>query len=179
MPPKFGRAGPLLHPFAVRRELKGHFNPPVLVLASRTKCGLKRVGALFPWYIHQEEFTTPSPMLNCAKRSSPSNGQIMVLRSLVGEVEDSPGENRDGEFSIPQLLVARESRGLNFESEFHGLLCNSLFPRRSSLQSLTGIPLFSNNLRISPGNLSLQITIHSLQASTDGSRLDLERIRQE
>jgi hypothetical protein len=118
-------------------------------------------------------------MLNCAKRSSPSNGQIMVLRSLVGEVEDSPGENRDGEFSIPQLLVARESRGLNFESEFHGLLCNSLFPRRSSLQSLTGIPLFSNNLRISPGNLSLQITIHSLQASTDGSRLDLERIRQE
>jgi len=44
---------------------QGHFNPPVLVLASRTKCGLKRVGALFPWYIHQEEFTTPSHAQLC------------------------------------------------------------------------------------------------------------------
>jgi hypothetical protein len=107
------------------------------------------------------------------------------LRSLVGEVEDSPGENRDGEFSIPQLLVATESRGANFESEFHGFLCNSLFSRRSSLQSLTGIPLFSNDLRIYLGNCSLQITLFLckllffLQAFTDGSRLDLERIRQE
>jgi hypothetical protein len=99
--------------------------------------------------------------------------------------KDSPGENRDGGFSIPQLLVARELRGLNFESEFHGFLCNSHFPRRSSLQSLTEIPLFSNDLRISPGNFSLQITlfslritISSLQASTEGSRLDLEKIRQ-
>jgi hypothetical protein len=93
--------------------------------------------------------------------------------------KDSPGENRYGEFSIPQLLVATESIGATFESEFHGFLCNSLFSRRSSLQSLTGIPLFSNDLRIYLGNCSLQITIYSLQASTDGSRLDLERIRQE
>jgi hypothetical protein len=100
--------------------------------------------------------------------------------------KDSPGENRDGEFSIPQLLVARESRGSNFESKFQGFLCNSLFPRRSSLQSLTGIQLFSNNLRISLGNLSLQntisslqITIFSLREGTEGSRIDLERIRQE
>jgi hypothetical protein len=93
--------------------------------------------------------------------------------------KDSPGENRDGEFSIPQLLVTRESRGLNFESELHGFLCNSIFPRRSSLQPLTGIPLFSNNLRISPSNFTLQNTIYSLRESTEGSRIDLERIRQE
>jgi hypothetical protein len=35
---------------------------------------------LFPWRIHQDEFTTPSPLLNCAKRPSPSNGHIMALR---------------------------------------------------------------------------------------------------
>ena len=52
-PAEFGRTGPLLHPFAVRGELRRHSNPPVLVLAGCTKRGLKRVGALFLWYIHK------------------------------------------------------------------------------------------------------------------------------